>query len=100
MPNDVNAGNGSGRPLMYVAERHWLTDLEFANAEAGDSEKIPFQVVLNGFYMPGLGWSDVMVESAGMSPYAIGFPSLFEKFESHSSPGINKTASIRSRAFC
>jgi Uncharacterized protein conserved in bacteria len=89
-PTDINSGNDSERPFMYITERHWLTDLEFTNAETGDSEKIPFQVVLSGFYMPGSGWSDVMLESAGMPYYTIDFPSLFDKFESHFSPDINK----------
>ena len=69
------------RPVLYVTERHTLTDMEFTNVDTGHREKIPFQIVVSGFYLPGHGWSDIHIEPAGPVSYSIPHKSLFAEYE-------------------
>ena len=76
-----NSQNDSEYPVLYITERHRLADYGFTNLETGDFEEIPFQITVSGFYIPGMGWSDVLVESTGSFRYLLNNPVIINNAE-------------------
>jgi len=67
--------------VLYITERHILSEMTFTNYTTGNTEKVPFQVIISGFYLPGKGWSDITVEPVGSLIYPLTHSSLFSNHE-------------------
>lgn len=67
--------------VLYVSEFLSLADIEFSSETTGVKTKASLYVRMSGFYLPGAGWSDVIVEPAGVMSYPITEPSVFPNID-------------------